>query len=463
MKDKALQTIRAHALLQPGDRVIAAVSGGADSMALLFLLNELRAEFPLTLSAVHVNHGIRGAEAQRDADFVADACRALGVPCTVRTVSVPALAAAEKCGLEECARRARYRILHEEAHGAKIATAHTLSDQTETLLLNLTRGTGLHGLCGIPYARGAIIRPLLDCSRAEVEAFCRARGIRYVHDSTNDDPTYARNRIRTRVIPELRQLNPQLEQAVHRLSGQLRALDEDLAARADALLHAAACPGGWNAATLLAAPEPVGSRALHALCLQFGTGRDGTEHHVALLRAALTAGGGVNLPGGARLLCANGLLRAAPAAEAAPPAAPPELHFRTLPAQWAWGGRSFRLCVAQMPENQENEQKVYKISLSHALNYDTISKSEELIFRARRAGDRFRPAGRGGSKTLKKLMNEQKIPLAARARLAVLEADGELVWVQGIGASESARPQPGRPAAIITEEQGYGKSDERGY
>ena len=108
MKDKALQTIRAHALLQPGDRVIAAVSGGADSMALLFLLNVLRAEFPLTLAAVHVNHGIRGAEAQRDADFVADACRALGVPCTVRTVSVPAMAAAEKCGLEECARRAGF-------------------------------------------------------------------------------------------------------------------------------------------------------------------------------------------------------------------------------------------------------------------------------------------------------------------------------------------------------------------
>ena len=215
--------------------MLVALSGGADSVALLRALQALSHD----VCAAHVNHGIRGAEAERDETFCRELCEALGVPFLALHTDVPALAEAGGTGLEETAREERYRLLEEARRQLAcdcIATAHNAEDNGETLLLHLARGTGLAGLCGIPPVRGRVIRPLLSVSRREIEAYLASIDQPYVNDSTNGDVDYSRNRIRARVMPELAAINPGFIRAAERTA---RLLSED-----EALLEelAADCP-----------------------------------------------------------------------------------------------------------------------------------------------------------------------------------------------------------------------------
>ncbi|MBQ2780159.1 MAG: tRNA lysidine(34) synthetase TilS, partial [Clostridia bacterium] len=201
-----------------GDRVLVALSGGADSVALLHALLSLREELKLTeIAAAHLHHGLRGEEADRDLTFVQSLCQEWQVPLVYTCEDVAFFAAAHHLGVEEAGRQVRYAFLQEKANGALIATAHTATDNVETILLHLTRGCGLQGLTGIAPCRDGIIRPLIDCSREEVEAYCRSHALSFVTDSTNADVRYARNRIRHEVLPALHALNPSLEAATKRL------------------------------------------------------------------------------------------------------------------------------------------------------------------------------------------------------------------------------------------------------
>ena len=210
-------------LLTPGVplRLAAAVSGGADSMALLLILRQLQPEFGYELSACHVNHGLRGETADRDEAFVRDACARLGVPLRV----FHAAELADEVGLppehagEDWARRLRYACfarLCKEGIDA-VATAHTANDQAETLLLRLARGTGLHGAAGIRPKRGCYLRPLLELTRADTEAFCRAAGQPWVTDETNATDAYARNRLRHAALPDLQSTNTALVDHLSRI------------------------------------------------------------------------------------------------------------------------------------------------------------------------------------------------------------------------------------------------------
>ena len=181
-KDKFLAAVREYQMLSPGDTVAAAVSGGADSMCLLSLLCDCAEELGIRVHAVHVHHGIRGAEADRDEAFVRTFCEDLEVPLTVFHVDVPAEAARTGESTELCARRLRYAMFDQLA-ADKIATAHTASDAVETLLMNLSRGSGLTGLCSIPKVRGRIVRPLIGFFREETESYCREAGVPFVTDS----------------------------------------------------------------------------------------------------------------------------------------------------------------------------------------------------------------------------------------------------------------------------------------
>ncbi len=196
-------------LLQPGasQHLAAAVSGGADSMALLLLLRQLQPRFGYTLSACHVNHGLRGQSADRDEAFVRAECARLGVP--LRVFHAAELASPPAHAGEDWARRLRYTAFAQlQGQGIDaIATAHTANDQAETLLLRLARGTGLHGAGGIRPRRGCYLRPLLCLSRAETEAVCRAAGQPWVTDETNDTDAYARNRLRHNALPALESTN----------------------------------------------------------------------------------------------------------------------------------------------------------------------------------------------------------------------------------------------------------------
>lgn len=193
------------------------------------------------VAAAHLNHGLRGDEAERDEVFVHRLCAAWGVPLAVRREAVGRVAAERSLGVEEAGRAVRYAFLEEEAGrleregggAVKIATAHTLSDSMETALLSMTRGCGPEGLQGVPPVRGRIVRPLIDCTRAEVEAFCAARGLEFVTDSTNSDCRYSRNRVRHRVVPELYRLNPRAEDAFARLFILLRRDEAHLESEAE--------------------------------------------------------------------------------------------------------------------------------------------------------------------------------------------------------------------------------------
>ena len=197
------------------NHVTVALSGGADSVALLHSLYSLRDELGITVKAAHLNHLIRGEEAFRDEAFVRDLCENLGIQLVCEQIDVPRYAKENSLSLELAARQLRYDFLNRVCEG-KIATAHTASDNLETVLFNLTRGTALKGLCGIPAMRGNIIRPLIFATRQDIEDYCKDFSLQYVTDSTNLSDDYTRNKIRHNVIPVLKELNSSVEQTVIR-------------------------------------------------------------------------------------------------------------------------------------------------------------------------------------------------------------------------------------------------------
>lgn len=208
--EKIMKYVDQHALLSPGDRIVVGLSGGADSVCLLLILQVISGKMPLSLCAVHVEHGIRGQEALEDTAFCRQLCETRGIPFREVHCDVPGMARREGLSLEEAGRKARYETfarVREEWGGTKIAVAHHREDQAETLLLHLFRGTHLAGMQGMRPRQGVIIRPLLDVSREEIEAWLCAQGVFWRTDSTNLTDDYARNRVRHRILPEARQIN----------------------------------------------------------------------------------------------------------------------------------------------------------------------------------------------------------------------------------------------------------------
>ena len=203
LRDDVKNTIQRCSMIKSGDTVIAAVSGGADSVALLHVLYSLQDELSFSLAACHVNHNLRGAESDGDEMFVRRKCRMMDIPLYVANIKVNEFRQKHD-SLEECARRLRYGFFEDIGKNKLIATAHTASDNCETILINMVRGTALSGICGIPAKRDNIIRPLLYITREDVERYCRENELDYVTDSTNLSDDYTRNKIRHKIVPLLR-------------------------------------------------------------------------------------------------------------------------------------------------------------------------------------------------------------------------------------------------------------------
>lgn len=245
--------IEANQLIRPGDGVVVGLSGGPDSVFLLYALHTLQARMGFTLRAVHVHHGIRGAEADRDEAFSENLCAKLDIPFQAVHVAAPAYAAQHGLSLEEAARILRYEALEAarqqltQATAAWIAVAHHLDDQAETVLHNLVRGAGLRGLAGMENRRNHVIRPLLSIKREDILKWLKQYDIPYVTDSTNADPHYTRNRIRSTVLPELREINPEASAHIAHSAALLR--------EADAFFHALALQYVDAHATLTVAPD----------------------------------------------------------------------------------------------------------------------------------------------------------------------------------------------------------------
>ena len=417
MRCKALETIRRNAMLQSG-HVLAAVSGGADSVSLLHLLRSLRETFGFSLEAAHVHHGLRGEEADRDEAFVRALCRAWDVPLHVLHADVAAEAAKTGESLEACGRRVRYAYFDSLAAG-EIATAHTRDDNAETMLLHLTRGSGLRGLCGIPPVRGNIIRPLLDCTRADVESYCAEHGLDYVTDSTNLCDTFARNRVRLAALPALRTINPAVSDALARCAATLTRDADYLDAQTDALLAKAKRRFGYDAQTLRQAHPALRSRAA-ASVLASSMRAVPQAHHIEQCLRLLDTGGAVQTERGTTVCVYGGLLYVrTPLRE--PWTAPIEGDTAVLPF-----GR-----VEIQRLSAENIQNIHKDMLPNCLCCDTIAS--DVFFRSRREGDRMTRVHASGSKSMKKLMEEQGIPACRRNDVPILTDGTNVLWAQGIG------------------------------
>ena len=449
-------------LFAPGQKLCAAVSGGADSMALLHLLLLFQPVFGYELTACHVNHGLRGEAADRDEAFVRAECARLNVPLKTFHPEDVGFSIPEHPG-EDWARKLRYACFEALcADGIDaVATAHTASDQAETLLFRLARGAGLHGAAGIRPSRPNFCRPLLCLTRAETERVCTACGQRWVTDETNDSDAYARNRLRHAALPALRSVNEAAEENLARFCEKAARADAYFAERAEELLE--------DAAVLLPPTLPAGARyamqngqlvlgleglqeadplvleaTLHRLVAPV---RDAEEKYIRLLCALVEQGSGaVQLTGTVRFCAGGGVLwkeeKLPEAAPADPAAAVLPLPFdpekpldAALPGGW-------KLTARRIPGGfPEKTQGVHKKDLKNQADYAKITMLySALTLRCRQPGDTFRPAGRGIRKELRKWMNETGIPPEERDRLPLLAAGSEVVWVCGAGFADGLAP-----------------------
>ena len=405
MRNKLLAFIREQNLLQPGDTVICAVSGGADSMALLWCMYLLKDKLRIDLQAAHFNHNLRGEESQRDEAFVTSFCKDHGIRCHVGSGSVQA---GEK-GLEAAARTARYAFL--QSLPGKIATAHTADDNAETILMHLLRGTGLKGLGGIAPKRENLIRPMLAVTRQEVLEFLKSENIPHVNDSTNETDAYLRNRIRHHVMPLLKAENPSLAENLSATALQLRQDEAALDAIAEPTRDVAALRGMMPA---------LQNRTLRKLLNDFGVSEPEAEH-VELLRRLVysenpSAGG--DFPGNIRITRQYGSL----VKEELSPALGE--HLLSCPGVTAIPELGLRVICREAPCDQGIP----------------VFIRGKLFLRSRREGDSIRCPG--GTKSLKKLFIDQKIPAGQRNRIPVLADDAGVVLV---GVSGPVRVPDGKP------------------
>lgn len=275
--DKIRTTIAEFKMTENGGTVAAALSGGADSVSLLRALLLLKDELGITVRACHLNHCLRGEESDGDERFCAELCRKLSVPLDTARIDVNAFREKHE-SLEEAARRLRYGFFSEVLGNADtpavLATAHTASDNVETVLFNLTRGTGAGGLCGIPPVRRSegltVIRPLIGCTRIDVEGFLKALGQDHINDSSNLSVDYSRNRIRLNVVPELERINPALAEGITRMTRNLRGDNAFLEELSEKALNDTQSGRGWEAARLAALPDPIKARAVRMILIRGG-------------------------------------------------------------------------------------------------------------------------------------------------------------------------------------------------
>lgn len=413
MQSKFLAMIRRYEMVRPGDRVVCAVSGGADSMALLWCMWLEKENLGITVEAAHFNHHLRGEESDRDEIFVRDFCGFHDIPLHVGQGEVRP---GEK-GLEAAAREARYTFLR--GLDGTIATAHTADDNAETVLMHLLRGTGLRGLGGITPKGNGLIRPMLDVTRAEVEAFLAENWISHIEDSSNSQDLFLRNRIRHRVMPLLRRENPSLAENVSAMAQRLR---EDEAAL-EGMSGAGELPG---AAELKRMAPALRRRALERFLRQSGV-KEPEAKHIAQAE---------NL-----VLCAN------PSAAARFPGG---VTVRRVYDRLEAGLEAVILGEHPLEVGESvvlTEIGLKVTCLPAGVEGLAVKAGPGLMVRSRRPGDEITLSG--GTKSLKKLFIDRKIPQHERLAVPVLADENGIIAVYGIGTNLC--PRQGRDVTIVWE------------
>ena len=415
MEKSILQAAERFAIPLTGRQVTVALSGGADSMALLYALFNLRDQLKITVSAAHFNHRIRGAEAQRDEDFVRATCKKLGVTLFCESADVPDFAKRNKMSLELAARTLRYEFL-ERVSPDLIATAHTASDNLETVLLNLTRGTGLKGLCGIPPVRDRFIRPICLCTRGDTEAYCHKNSISFVTDSTNLCDDYTRNKLRHSAVPVLKEINGSAEKTVSRMSAVLTE---------DCDFIESVAQNEYEARLFDGVVKLDGFEKLHIAIAKrvimryysdiIGEGADAL--HIDGIYSVCLNSGRISLPKDMSATASDGVLKIHKQGE----------NYDSIP--------TFTVKTRETVNDLfENGKKVNNLLLKNSLDCDKIIG--QLVVRTRKAGDSIRLKNKNCTKTLKKLYTEYRIPTCLRETNPVISDNAGVVWVNGIGVAD---------------------------
>lgn len=455
LRQRVLQTLEQRCGARPGDRILVAVSGGPDSLALLHILIVLRPQFPLELGVAHLHHGLR-PEAEEEARFVERQAREWGLPVWVGRADVEQWRREHGGSLEAAARRVRHEFLREVAQqwGARgIALGHTADDRVETLLLNLLRGSGLRGLGALPARSDTLLRPLIECWRWETRAYCQAEGLSPREDVSNWDLRFLRNRLRLEVLPFLERLSPSLKEHLRRLADIAEAeeafWEQWLEERWPRVCREEG--KGWVRldATRLGGEPPAVQRRLLRWALEKVRGNleDVEWRHIESMRAIVAQGQGspaIALPEGYLFRREQGSLYLGPSAPSEPP-------FPEIPLAWPGtaevNGWRFHLRLFPCPENWRERlpQGRWRVWL------DAERIAGRLSLRSRRPGDRFQPLGFTGSKSLQDFFVDRKVPRSRRDGVPLVVDGGGILWVVGYAIAHRARLREGTQQVLEIE------------
>lgn len=432
---KVKNTVKKYGLITDNVKTVAVgLSGGADSVCLIDILSKLKEDYGIILKAVHVNHNIRGEEADRDESFVRELCEALGVELLVFSVDVPALAKERRLSLEECGRQVRYECF-KKADCDRIAVAHTLSDSIETMLFNLARGTGVKGLSGIsPKRYPDIIRPLIDCTRGEIEAYCEENSLHYVTDSTNLSDDYTRNHIRHNIVPAFEKINSDFEGAFLRAMNSVREGNDYIEGCVEKQLSSSRCEGGYCTKVLASAHDIILKRCILEILKKIMNKPPEAKHIELCFQAVRNGKGKVEIAKGLYLSVSDDII----------------VFCNDEKRSDVWKvnfeGNKAKTPFGEFILTQD-------VPCGRA-SFDADKVSNELFLSSRLEGDRFTIRKRGVTKSLKKLFNELKIPPEKRNEIAVLHDGESVVWVEDIGVNASYIPDENSQKIITVKRTG---------
>ncbi len=427
-KEDVLSVIKKYNMLENCDRIVVGLSGGADSVCLLSVLNSLKAEYGFSLVAAHINHGIRGAEAQGDEENCKRLCESLNVPLEILHADIPTLSKQQGIGEEECGRIVRYDFFRSLAgERGKIATAHNLNDNAETLLLNLVRGAGSKGACGIPPVRDNIIRPLIETDRESIEKYCEENELQYVTDSTNLECEYSRNKIRIKVLPTLCEINQNAVGALSGFASRMREQEAFLESVVNEKYALCVKDSELYEAEFSALDIFLKKRIAGRFLSELSHGEVESKHIDAFLRF-VGSGKALVTASATEIVSRDGKIFKKPE------------QAEQFSVDFSLDDKKVNLPFCEISVEKydtKDLQNLNKDMLDNLIDCDKISNT--LILRSRKDGDKFTFSKRRVTKTVKKLFNEDKIPPEVRNRMIILDSDGEVAWLRGYGTNKKFR------------------------
>lgn len=437
------KTLNERRLVSENDRIIVALSGGADSICLLDILYKLKKKYGFILYAAHLNHQIRGVQAHRDVLFCADICDRLEIPFFVKSVNVPSYAEEKKMTMEEAARECRYRFLLDlksELKADKVAVAHNMDDQVETILMRIIRGTGLYGLKGMDYRlSNGVIRPLLDIGKTEIIDYLKQCNLSWCDDGTNEETVYTRNKIRLHLLPLMEEFSPKVRESIVRMSTSLREDSFHMESAAYELFRESSYLSDkvvkLDCDILCQHSPSMKKREIRYAIKEVRGSLKGIESihldDVLSLTENPKSQARLDLPGGLKIYKKQNFLYFTME----------ELKETEIAFTYSLG-KNDRVYISEL--GMEITTKTIAKAKCLVLPTGQYTKAFDLdkikgtiIVRNRQVGDKIRPMGLGGTKKLKNIFIDEKIPIEQRDRVPIItDSEDNIIWVVGSCISE---------------------------